>query len=153
MSRLCTVCSRTDKAEIDQALVAGGPYRSIAKLFDASPQAVYRHLQGHLPSSLTKAAEAKEIAEAGTLLDQVKDLQSKALSILSRAEQAGDLRTALIAIREGRSTLELLSKLTERDPQGDQPVQITRVTVVLPAGYEPPGYEPDTVEGKVTRVE
>ena len=31
------------------------------------------------------------------------------------------------------------------DPRGDAPVQITKVTIVLPAGYEPPG--PTAVEG------
>jgi hypothetical protein len=38
-------------------------------------------------------------------------VQTKTLAILERAEKAGELRTALSAIREVRGNLELLAKL------------------------------------------
>jgi len=57
------------------------------------------------------AQAAEEIAQADDLLEQVRDLQAKALGILSKAEEAGELRTALSAIREARGNLELLAKL------------------------------------------
>jgi len=38
-------------------------------------------------------------------------LQAHALDILARAEEAGDLRTALAAISQARGNLELLGKL------------------------------------------
>jgi hypothetical protein len=57
------------------------------------------------------AQAAEEVAQADTLLGQVRDLQSRALAILGKAEEAGDLRTALGAIREARGNLELLAKL------------------------------------------
>jgi hypothetical protein len=41
----------------------------------------------------------------------VRDLQERALDILGKAEEAGELRTALGAIREARGNLELLAKL------------------------------------------
>ncbi len=41
----------------------------------------------------------------------MRDLQDRALAILGRAESAGELRTALAAIRETRGNLELLAKL------------------------------------------
>jgi hypothetical protein len=41
----------------------------------------------------------------------VRDLQRRALEILDKAEEAGELRTALGAIREARGNLELLAKL------------------------------------------
>ena len=44
-------------------------------------------------------------------MDQVRDLQAHAIDILERAEQAGDLRTALAAISQARGNLELLGKL------------------------------------------
>ena len=46
------------------------------------------------------------------MLRQVRALQSKTLSILLQAEGAGDLRTALAAIREARGNVELLAKLS-----------------------------------------
>jgi hypothetical protein len=57
------------------------------------------------------AQAAEEVAQADSLLEQVRDLQSRAYGILDKAEAADDLRTALGAIREARGNLELLAKL------------------------------------------
>jgi len=59
-----------------------------------------------------KGRDAEEVAHGDSLLDQVRSLQGRALAILVHAEAAGDLRSALGAIREGRSTLELIAKVT-----------------------------------------
>lgn len=64
-----------------------------------------------MPLALVKAQEAEVIAEADDLLGQVRALQGRALTILDKAEAAGDLRTALTAIREARGNLELLARL------------------------------------------
>ena len=60
--------------------------------------------------------------------------------------------TIRFKLHDNKGALDTLAKhlgmFTDQDPRGDQPVQITRVTVVLP-----PGCEPDTVEGEVARVE
>jgi hypothetical protein len=111
MPRRCTVCDHIERHGIDQALVTGAPYRSVAKRFGLSESAVYRHKTEHLPSHLLKAKEVEEAARADDLLDQVRHLQAHALDILERAEKAGDLRTALAAISQARSNLELLGKL------------------------------------------
>jgi len=112
MPRNCTVCTHPNKADIDEALVAGvssaeiaGRYRTIGE------RAIRRHRTNHVPETLAKAHEAEEVAQADTLLEQVRDLQERALDILDKAEEAGELRTALGAIREARGNLELLAKL------------------------------------------
>ncbi len=46
---------------------------------------------------------------ADELLRQARALQSETLSLLLRADRATDLRTALLAVREARSTVELLA--------------------------------------------
>jgi hypothetical protein len=96
---------------IDEALVTGTPYRSVAKRFRLSESAVYRHKTEHLPAHLLKARQVDEVAQADDLLDQVRHLQTHALDILERAEKTGDLRTALAAISQARGNLELLVKL------------------------------------------
>ena len=112
MPRSCTVCAHPRREEIDRALVDGvstaeisGRYRTVGE------RAVRRHRSNHLPAKLVMAEKAAEMAEADDLLDQVGDLQRRALAILDRAEEAGELRTALSAIREARGNLELLAKL------------------------------------------
>jgi hypothetical protein len=111
MPRRCTVCDHPGSHSIDGALVTGAPYRSVAKQFALSESAVYRHKTEHLPTHLLKARQVEEVAQADDLLEQVRNLQTHALDILERAEETGDLRTALAAISQARGNLELLGKL------------------------------------------
>lgn len=111
MPRSCTVCDHPEKDAIDQALVGSASNRSVASLYDVSEAAVRRHKANHLPAKLVMAEKAAEVVEADNLLDQVGDLQRRALAILDKAEETGELRTALSAIKEARGNLELLAKL------------------------------------------
>src|SRR5215208_1981001 len=111
MPRRCTVCDHPERHSIDEALVTGASYRSVAKRFRLSESAAYRHKTEHLPTHLLKAREVEQVAQADGLLDQVRNLQTHALDILERAEQTGDLKTALAAISQARGNLELLGKL------------------------------------------
>ena len=86
MPRTCTVCSNPQHQAIDQALVAGTPYKAVAKRFAASPPSVYRHQQGPLLTTMLKAREAQEVAHAYGLIAQLQSLQQKALEILTRAK-------------------------------------------------------------------
>jgi hypothetical protein len=105
------VCDHSESYGIEEALVTGASYRSVAKRFELSESAVYRHKTEHLPAHMLKAREVEEAARADDLLGQVRNLQTHALDILERAEKAGDLRTALAAISQARGNLELLGKL------------------------------------------
>jgi len=108
----CKICSRPDRAEIDQILAEGRmSNRTLATKCGVSEAAVRRHKENHLPALLAKAEEAKEVARADDLLSQVQNLQARTLAILQTAEAQDDLRTALAAIREARGNLELLGKL------------------------------------------
>jgi DNA-binding transcriptional ArsR family regulator len=110
----CIVCSHPDRLEIDKALLAGSKtYREIEAEYKISRSAISRHVQkGHISAQVAKAHEAKQVSEACSLLEQVQDLQSTANRILKDAESKKDLRGACQAIREVRSILELLAKMT-----------------------------------------
>jgi transposase-like protein len=108
----CTICTHEERQAIDAALLAGETsLRNIAKHYDTSAAALYRHKGAHLPAAMVKAQEAVEIARADNLLDQVKQIHAVTLSILAQAEKTGELRVALTAVREARGNLELLAKL------------------------------------------
>lgn len=111
MPRRCTVCDHRERDKIDAALVSGAPLRDIAGRHGVSKSALERHKGAHLPSHLAKARAAEEVAGADALLLQVRHLQDRTLGILHASEDAGELRTALAAIREARGNLELLAKL------------------------------------------
>ena len=111
MPRTCTVCAHDARANIDRALVASEPLRTIADRWSVSKTSLMRHKAEHVPATLAKAQEAQEVARADDLLADVRALQARTLAILNAAEASEQHRTALSAIREARSNLELLAKL------------------------------------------
>lgn len=133
MPRSCPICDHEDLDEINAALASNERIRTIAERWSVRKTALMRHRNEHLPYSAIEAkeAEAKEAeakeAEAreaeedalgDDLLDQVRDLQERALATLEEAEEAEELNAALRAIREVKSDLELmtdpLNELDER---------------------------------------
>jgi len=111
MTQKCSICNHRELKTINQALINGGTLRGIAKQFNVSDAAVFRHKENHLPADLKKAKEAAEVAQADSLLAQVQELQQKAYCLLEQAEGAGDLKSALQGVKEARGCIELLAKL------------------------------------------
>ncbi len=111
MPRSCTLCTHPDRDAIDEALVGGVAFPALVAKHRVSKDSLSRHKGNHLPAKMVMAQAAEEVAQADSLLDQVRELQASALGILDKAEKAGELRTALGAIREARGNLELLAKL------------------------------------------
>ena len=111
MPRVCKVCAHPDVEAINAALVAGRPIRELSALYRVSEDSLTRHKAAHIPATLAKAQAATDVAHADDLLGQVRDLQSRTLTILAAAEGAKDLKLALQAIGQARGNLELLGKL------------------------------------------
>ena len=122
MPRSCPVCEHKDLEEINAALASNERIRTIADRWSVSKVALMRHRNEHLPVSAIEEAreaeageaEAKETEEdvhADELLDQLRDLQEHTLAILSEAEEAEELSSALQAITEAKDYLERLAKL------------------------------------------
>jgi hypothetical protein len=112
MPRTCTICRHPERGAIERALLAGEPYRAVARQFGVSKDALERHrAAGHVADHLAQAHQAAQVAQADDLLAEVGALRAKAYSILLQAETAGDLRTALQGIRTALECLTLLAKL------------------------------------------
>ena len=120
MPCICTICSSTNRDAIDSALVSGESFRTIAAQFGVSTAALQRHKAHHLPAALAQARNASEATRGDDLLEQVNALRSRAFGILTQAEETGELRTALAAIREARGCLELLARLLGELQDGAQ---------------------------------
>jgi len=109
MPRSCSICADTRLSFVDQALVSGVAVDEIARRYPPlSATSLRRHRAEHVSQTLAKAHEAKEVTRGDDLLEQVRQLRGKAVSLLLKAEAAGDYRTALAGIREARACLELL---------------------------------------------
>jgi hypothetical protein len=128
--RNCTICNHPNLSQINKRLIKGIALRSIADRWEVSKTSLIRHKTKHLPASLVAARQAKEIASADNLLSNVCKLQRRAERILRKAESAGDHRTALAAIREVRSTIELLAKLLGELREG------TNVNILITPEYQ-----------------
>jgi hypothetical protein len=111
MSRVCTICVSPDREQIDQQLLDGVALRDIAGRCPVSKTSLARHKADHIPAQMVQAQSIAEVCQADTLLAQVESLQAKAMELLGKAEAESDLRTALVAVKEARSCLELKAKL------------------------------------------
>ncbi len=128
--RMCIVCSNPRVAEVDAALIGTEPYRSVALRFNVPPGSVFRHQKKHLSATLLKAKAAADIAAGDTLMEQVEELKSMARRLGKKAEDAGDYRGALAAVRELVRVVELVGKLTGQ-LGGDQAPTGPRVGVIF----------------------
>jgi hypothetical protein len=112
MPRVCTVCTSPQRRAIDRALATGqGSKRAIASRFGLDDAAVKRHAASHLSKRLALAETAKDVADAGTILDRVTALERDAYTLLDQAKKSGDLVTALKAHDVLRRHIELLGRL------------------------------------------
>ena len=112
----CSVCHHAKRAEIDDALVAGMGTRTLATQYpDLTRSSLERHSRNHVRARMAAVLTARadeDMAYSGSLVDKAAELREKALELLSKAEKAGDLRTALQGCREAARCLELVGKLT-----------------------------------------
>src|SRR5215213_7422707 len=128
MPRTCTVCGHEHRYEIEDILVSRSkPYRDIARRYGVSKDAVGRHVsEGHVSDLIKLAADAERAARADGLLDRIEALHSRTLAILEATEETNEHRTALAAIREARSNLELIGEVTkELDRAGTINLELT----------------------------
>jgi hypothetical protein len=111
--RPCTICQHPKRDEIDKLLApSDANFAAISRQFAGiSEDALKRHTESHIAASLVKAEDIKEVTEANALLADIRSLREKATTILEKAETAGDLKTALLGIREARGCIELLAKV------------------------------------------
>jgi hypothetical protein len=111
----CSICEHPKRSEIDRALVTrSASMRNIAEQFGVSTTALARHKKGHIPR-LVEAAHAAAGAHAATsgreLIDELEALRGRVRAILDRAEEGGELRVALQAVRELRETIKAQAEL------------------------------------------
>jgi len=112
----CNVCTHPARIAIDEALVAGQKQADLVARHSRdgasfSKHSLSRHALHHLPARLVQAQAAAEVAEADNLLGLILEQQATARRIAKDAEQGGERRTVLLAVRELLRIVELQAKL------------------------------------------
>ena len=127
MGRSCTVCAHELVDEVNTAVLSGTPYRNIAEQHGLAATSVHRHAKRHLGPVLARSDRFAERSDPERLLDRITDLEGEARRLMVKAEEAGELRTALSAIRELVRIVELLAKI-----RGDLPDAPVVNLLILP---------------------
>lgn len=109
MGRACAICSHEDREEIDRRIVGGASIVSIADTFGMSRPSVTRHRDNHLSEAIRGVVMDERTDD---LLEEIRRLKGRVERILDHAEERGQIAPALGAVRELRSLLELLGKVT-----------------------------------------
>lgn len=110
MSTRNSITTRADRADIEADML-GMSNVAVAKKYGLSKDAVRRHRR-NLPAVLQAVQAERAQAGAVKAVDRVELLYRKAAKLLDQADEAGDAKLTLAAIKELRPTVELLAKLT-----------------------------------------
>lgn len=113
MPRTCSVCAHYERHAINLALVRREPYRTIADRHGLSQTSLKRHSQDHIPQLLLKAYEGIERDDAEGLLGELSRVKADVHRLKERAEEEGDLRTALAGCDKALKALELQAKVEQ----------------------------------------
>jgi hypothetical protein len=118
----CRVCASPERDAIEQACLTSASNRDVAACFGVKPGSVHTHRTVCMPalvqasSTVTVAQHAQRVREhAERCLAEAKRLQAS-------AESQGDIRTALLALREYARGAELLLK----DSESSERIDVTR---------------------------
>ena len=112
MSRCCTICFHPDKLAIEAALLDQHmSFRLIAARWGLTTTSLQRHRHTHLAQALRESQELQRMLTTENLLNKLSVLDDIALELLAEARKAGDIRAALLAVKESRSNVEVFAKL------------------------------------------
>jgi hypothetical protein len=118
---------------IVKRLASGEEYSKIVQDYpDITWYDLDYYAKNKLPDLLSKSANLKtEIdgEQGNDTLAEVRSLKSKAMEILTQAQAAGDLKTALLGIREARGCLEAILKAEGRIQEQNINVNLQQVNI------------------------
>ena len=114
MVQSCGICVNINRAEIDREIIKGRALAVIARDFGLDYDSLYRHSQNHVVKNAIKVLEKQDLnkIENLDLLSEIDHILKKAREIFDRNLQDGHDTTALKALSEIRSVLDLLAKIS-----------------------------------------
>jgi hypothetical protein len=93
--------------------VSGEPLRNIAERVSISTAALLRH-KPHVAQAIVRATERQGARRDTNLLEEGERIRQKAWELLGKLEADRDHRGSVVALREVRECLEMLSNLLSR---------------------------------------
>ena len=112
MAMKCITCSHPKRLEAERAYLQGVAVTKIAGDLGLNEGTVRFHMTNHLSRQLVKAFEQRELSTSMDMLGEIDQIIRQAKDIFNRNYRKGADVTALKALSEQRSTLELLCKIS-----------------------------------------
>jgi hypothetical protein len=117
MGRKCSICEHEYRANIEQDILNSVPYRAIAEKYRVNRESLRRHHDaGHIAQELVKSAEAREIAEADSIMKDLMSWKGIIDETLEQLEGASRLQ----AVDRGMKWTELKAKIMGMINEGVQ---------------------------------
>lgn len=118
----CTICAHPKRAAIEREALGGLPVRAVARNYNVSEDALYRHQRMHLsrptPGNSTSEGRERDLDRREANDRVVRAVMSKLAGQLNRAEQAGD---TLNAVRISRAIVQAAEASHRMDDTGSVP--------------------------------
>ena len=130
MPPTCTICRHPEREAIDADLVVGTPYRHIAARTGTSTGALQRH-RCHIAAEVVHAAETCEHDRGASLLEKIHAMEAEAQRLGKKAETEGDIRAALLALRELGRAFELQGRMVGAFKTDSASGQVITVNVLV----------------------
>jgi hypothetical protein len=116
-SPICTVCGSPARERVDVEIVSGETLAAIGRRYKLSQDALTRHKSAHLSPAITKLSlEKLGVESARGAMVIYEERMEAMLSRLERALDGAESRNSYLAlanlVREWRSLLELMAKIT-----------------------------------------
>lgn len=112
----CGACYHPDRIDIDRDILGLGAHKltqaEVARKYGLGRGVIQRHIHSNHVSRVMSAVQDEVTALHGTgLLHEIATLYETTQRILSRAEHADDLKTAISAVKEARGCIETFARI------------------------------------------
>ena len=116
MPKTCTLCGRSDRDKVDQAVRSGATLRAIANQFGTSHSTVLRHSKHVLKNDAANASKVPlppEVTdvEKYNFVQELLTQKTRAINCLDQAEKEKNHVATIQIMREIRATIETIIKV------------------------------------------
>ena len=112
MDKRCKICTHENLFDIDQALMAGAPFRELAAQYGVSISSLSRHTK-HLRRALANGANEAEQRHQTELQDKLDLYEHRLERIFHKAQESNTLHISLGCVQESLKIFTLRERLRQ----------------------------------------
>lgn len=112
MAMICSICSHPDVKLINRQIVSSGNLSQIARTYKVGYDSLRRHRDSHVGPAALRGVRRSDENHGVRLLEDLDDLVGSSRRILRKAEESGHSKTALLAIKETRSSISTIAAIS-----------------------------------------